>query len=77
MTLPSDSPDRSAYCWARFLASSKARARASLTSFESSAMEKLTALIRVVLPPALIIVASAADAASILRILTWMELPAR
>ena len=70
MTFPSERPDSSAYCCARFCASPKARARASLTSFESSSIEKLTELIRVASPPALMIVASVPEAASSSRIVT-------
>ena len=69
MTLPSDRPDNSAYCCARFLASPKASARASLTSVESSSMEKVTELIRVASPPAVIEMGS--DEAEL--VLTWVR----
>ena len=77
MTLPRDRPDNSAYCCARFLASAKASARASLTSVESFSMEKVTELMRVASPPASMIAASRSGAASRSRILTPIVFPAR
>ena len=75
-TLPSFEPGQVGELLGPVLASLNARARASLSSCESSLIDRFTEFSRVALPPVLVITASTRDAVLRSRTVTVNPLPA-